>query len=131
MSLINTGLPVVGPLLRNGDDPANNYSNYHFITDDNGYYKHSPLYFDILNRTVKGLIEVEVIHCTYLVHKNVLDFVNYDDGSGRYEYVIFSDVLRKSGVPQYLDNRRHYGKLTFCDTEEEFKAKNITADNLT
>jgi hypothetical protein len=124
--LLNSGLPVIGPLLRNGDDPMSNYSNYHYVTDENGYYKYSSLYFDILNQTIKGLIEVEVIHCTYLVRNEFLDFICYDDGSGRYEYVILSDTLRKSGIPQYIDNRCIYGKITFCDTEEEFKSKNIT-----
>ena len=103
-----------------------NYSNYHFVTDENGYYKYSTLYFDILNQTIKGLIEVEVIHCTYLVRKEILEYTSYIDGSGRYDYVIFSDTLRKLGIPQYIDNRRIYGKLTFCDTEEDFKSKNIT-----
>jgi hypothetical protein len=124
-TLFNTGLPVIGPLLRNGDDPLSNYSNYHYVTDENGYYKYSPLYFDILTQTIKGLIEVEVIHCTYLVRNEILDLVSYIDGSGRYEYVIFSDTLRKLGIPQYIDNRRIYGKLTFCDTTEDFKSKNI------
>lgn len=123
--LLNTGLPVVGPLLKNGDDPLSLYSNYHYVTDENGYYKHSNLYFDILYQTIKGLIEVEVIHCTYLIRNDFLDFVSYIDGSGRHEYVIFSDALRKSGIPQYIDNRHNYGKLTFCNTEEEFKSKNI------
>lgn len=123
--LLKTGLPVIGPLLRNGDDPLSNYANYHFVTDENGYYKHSGLYFDILNQTIKGLIEVEVIHCTYLIRNEVLDFASYIDGTGRYDYVMFSDTLRKSGIPQYIDNRRHYGTLTFCDTEAEFKMKNI------
>jgi len=123
--LLNTGLPVIGPLLRNGDDPSSNYSNYHFVTDENGYYRHSTLYYDILNQTIKGLIEVEVIHCTYLVREEVLDFVRYDDGSYRFDYVMFSDNLRKLGIPQYIDNRRLYGKLTFCDTENEFNSKNI------
>ncbi|MBO1626016.1 hypothetical protein [Bacillus arachidis] len=124
--LLNTGLPVVGPMLRNGDDPLSNYSNYHYETDKNGYWKYSGMYPEILNRTVKGLIEVEVIHCTYLVRNEVLDFVSYEDGSGRYEYVIFSYTLKDLGIPQYIDNRRNYGKLTFCDTEEDFKSKNIT-----
>ncbi|QJD85638.1 glycosyltransferase family 2 protein [Cohnella herbarum] len=124
--LLHTRLPVVGPLLRNGDDPLSNYSNYHYDTDENGYYKYSSLYFDVLWKSIKGLIEVGVIHCTYLVRNEVLDVVKYDDGSGRYEYVIFSDTLRKSGIPQYIDNRREYGKLTFCNTEEEFGLKNIT-----
>ncbi|SHJ04626.1 glycosyltransferase family 2 protein [Propionispora hippei] len=123
--LLATGLPVVGPLLRNGDDPLSLYANYHFVTDDNGYYRHSPLYHEILNQTIKGLIQVEVIHCTYLVRREVLPVVNYNDGSGRYDYVIFSDTLRKANVPQYIDNRRVYGLLTFSDTAEEFKAKQI------
>jgi hypothetical protein len=124
--LLNTGLPVIGPLLRNGDDPASLYSNYHYITDENGYYKDSKLYFEVFYQTIKGLIEVEVIHCTYLIRNDVLDFVSYDDNSSRHEYVIFSDTLRKSGIPQYIDNRHVYGKLTFCNTEEEFESKNIT-----
>jgi hypothetical protein len=111
--LLHTGLPVVGPLLRNGDDPNSYYSNYHYLTDENGYYKDSNYYYEILYGKIKGLIEVEVIHCTYLVRNIVLDKVCYDDGSGRYEYAIFSDMLRKSGIPQYIDNRHEYGKLTF------------------
>jgi hypothetical protein len=130
-TLVKTGLPVVAPLLRNGDLPWHPYSNYHFIADENGYYKEVSLYHDILHHKVKGLIEVEVVHCTYFIRQEVLEYVNYDDGSGRFEYVIFSDVLRKWGIPQYLDNRRIYGKLTFADTEEDFKAKNINVDNLT
>lgn len=69
---------------------------------------------------------MEVIHCTYLVRNEVLDYVSYIDGSGRYDYVICSDTLRKAGIPQYIDNRRDYGKLTFCDTVEDFNSKNIS-----
>lgn len=123
--LLKTGLPVIGPLLRNGDDQSSNYANYHFVTDENGYYRYSPLYFEILNRTIKGLIEVEVIHCTYLIRQEVLNYAMYIDGTGRYDYVMFSDGLRKSGIPQYIDNRRFYGTLTFCDTAEQFQATNI------
>lgn len=124
--LFNTGLPVIGPFLRNCDNPLSCYSNYHFLADENGYYKHSDFYFHIFNQTVKGLIEVEVIHCTYLVRHEVLNTVSYIDGSGRYDYVIFSDTLRKAGISQYIDNRRVYGKLTFCDTEEELSTKDVS-----
>lgn len=125
-AMLDTGLPVVGPLLRNGDDPANPYSNYHHATDANGYFLNTTQYFDILHGRVTGLIQVNVVHCTYLVRREFLDFVRYDDESGRYEYVIFSETLRKAGVLQYIDNRREYGKLTFCDTKEEFEEKQIT-----
>ncbi|TBL77278.1 glycosyltransferase family 2 protein [Paenibacillus thalictri] len=130
-ALLATGLPVVGPMLRNGDNPLSLYSNYHFVTDENGYYRHHDLYYALFNLSIKGLIEVEVVHCTYLVRSDVLQHVRYIDGTARFDYVMFSDNLRKLGIPQYLDNRRPYGKLTFCDTEEEFKSKNITFDTLT
>lgn len=125
-TLLHTNLPVVGPLLRNGDNLLSYYSNFHYVTDENGYFKDSDVYFDILFQKFKGLIEVEVIHCTYLARKEVLDRATYEDGSGRFDYVIFSHSLRKAGIPQYIDNRRDYGKLTFCDTEEDFLSKNIT-----
>ncbi len=129
-TLMNTGLPVVGPLLRNGDDMKSFYANYHHLTDSNGYYKSSPQYYDILYQKAKGLIQVDVIHCTYLVRREVLEHASYIDGSGRYDYVIFSDTLRKKSIPQYIDNRRLYGKLTFCDTAEDFATKGITAETL-
>ncbi|HEY5563677.1 MAG TPA: hypothetical protein VIK72_18305 [Clostridiaceae bacterium] len=69
--LLKTGLPVIGPFLRNGDNLLSYYSNYHFICDKNGYYEDSSLYYDIFNHTIKGLIEVEVIHCTYLIQNQV------------------------------------------------------------
>lgn len=128
--LLNTGLPVIGPLLRNADNPLSNYANFHYLTDEQGYYKYAPLYFEILYQTIKGLIEVEVIHCTYLVRNEVLNAVSYIDGSNRYDYVIFSDTLRKAGIPQYIDNRRNYGKLTFCNTEEELQVINLTLATL-
>ena len=66
------------------------------------------------------MIEVPVVHCTYFVKNEVLPSVVYDDNSGRYEYVIFSDSLRKAGIPQYIDNRLDYGLLTFCRNAEDF-----------
>lgn len=123
-TLLKTNLSVIGPMLRNTDSPTSLYANYHFVVDGNGYYKNHPLYFDILYKNIKGIIEVEVIHTTYLVRNEVLDKVTYEDQSGRFDYVIFSDSLRKAGIPQYLDNRKYYGFLTFCDTVEDFVEKN-------
>ncbi len=127
-TLLETGLPVVGPLLKNGDDPASLYSNYHNIADENGYFQSSKEYYEIFYQTIKGLIQVDVVHCTYLVRHEVLDKVRYDDGSSRFEYVIFSDTLRKLGIAQYLDNRRLYGKLTFCDTPQALAEKFLGSD---
>lgn len=119
--MVKTNLPMVAPLLRTADPRP--YANYHAAIDENGYYAHADHYYDVLHRRVKGLIEMPVIHCTYLVRREVLDQMKYDDGSGRYEYVIFSDNARKQGITQYLDNRKMYGRITFAESAEELAAE--------
>lgn len=123
--LLHTQLPVVGPLLKNGDTPGSFYANFHFVTDPNGYFAHSEHYYSIFNQQIKGLIEVEVIHCTYFIRYDVLDTICYDDKSGRYEYVIFSHTLRKAHIPQYIDNRFYYGCLTFSVSASDFIEENF------
>lgn len=111
------GLGVVAPMLVT----QSAYSNYHSSVDANGYLKSDDRYMPILMRQQKGCIEVPVVHCTYFIANHVLNEVVYDDESYRYEYVIFSDVLRKKGIPQYIDNRKDYGCITFAVTKEEFE----------
>lgn len=127
--LLATHLPVVGPLLSVAEAPLSLYSNYHNMVHEDGYFKSNDMYFNYLYQHVKGLVEVDVIHCTYLLRREILEYVQYEDGSNRYEYVIMSDGLRKAGIPQYLDTRTKKGKLTFCDTEEQFNAVHLTADD--
>ena len=109
-------LGVVAPMLVT----KTAYSNFHYDVDGNGYLKDHPNYLQVLNRQLSGCVDVAVVHCTYFVANHLLYYVSYDDKSARYEYVIFSDVLRKRKIPQYLDNRQYYGFLTFADTEAEF-----------
>jgi hypothetical protein len=110
-------LGVVAPML---DDSKGGYSNYHYTVDGRGYFLNSELYNAVRTRAVKGFINVAVVHCTYYIEWAKLDDVCYDDGSGRYEYVIFSDCLRKKGIAQYLDNRRPYGFISFAEGKEDF-----------
>ena len=111
-------LGVVAPML----DSKTAYSNYHYTVDANGYFADSEMYRSLRYRRVKGIIDVAVVHCTYYVAHEFLDSVCYDDGTGRYEYVIFSDGLRKKGVPQFLDNRRRYGFVSFAENRDDFLA---------
>lgn len=110
--LVDLGLPVVAPLLRSvsARDP---YSNYHAEIDANGYYRSCDQYDWVLNRWVRGIFEMPVVHCTYLVRRDVIDRLTYTDASKRHEYVIFSDSARRAGIPQYFDNRRIYGYIAF------------------
>lgn len=117
-AMVKTNLPIVAPFL--WCSQRSYYSNYHYEIDENGYYLGCSLYYDVLNQSVKGLIDVPVVHCAYFIRHDVLDKIYYDDESWRYEYVIFSDSARKQNIPQYIDNRTIYGYLTFAETKQEF-----------
>lgn len=115
--LLGVNLPVVAPLLKLSDIAF--YSNYHSAVDEHGYLKHCNEYFTILDQRIKGLIEVPVVHCAYFIRYEYLPCVLYDDNSYRYEYVIFSDFLRRQNVAQYIDNRDMYGYVSFAQTDEQ------------
>jgi hypothetical protein len=110
-------LGMISPLL---DTPIR-ASNLHHCADPNGYYKECAEYNCIRYKTVRGLIEVEVAHMTYLIPNWVLPFVKYIDGSNRYEYVVISDWLRKSGIKQYMDSTIDYGFLYGLFQGDDFK----------
>jgi hypothetical protein len=111
---------VIGPMLKS----KTVYSNYHYEVDPNGYTQLGhPMYYKLLYKEIKGVTAVKVIHCTYFINNNILKEIAYSDGSGRHEYVIFSDILRKKQIEQYLDNREEYGFLTFAETAEELAAE--------
>lgn len=124
-SMVNTNLPIVAPFLRCYEYEKRFYSNYHDAIDVNGYYIPSVFYYEILDQKVRGIIEVSVVHCTYFIRHDVLDKICYDDESWRYEYVIFSDSARKQNIPQYIDNRKIYGYISFAETTEEFEKEGI------
>jgi hypothetical protein len=116
-SLLKFNVPIISPMLVS--DQSNYYSNFHYEVDDNGYLAPDNKYYDIFARGIKGAIQVKVVHCTYLVKVEYIDKLVYDDGSGRYEYVIFSDSARKNNIPQYIDNTEMYGLITFKTKPEE------------
>lgn len=115
--LVALRLPIVAPLLHH-EQAGHRYSNYHFKADRRGYYLDCPEYDYVLTGKIRGVIEVDVVHCTYLVRADVTDRLSYIDASGRHEYVVFSESARLSGVPQYLDNRQVYGYLSLTESSE-------------
>ena len=122
--LVALNVPIAAPLLRS-IDPGKFYANYHAEIDAHGYYKECDQYHWILKRWVRGVLEVPVVHCTYLIRADVLNQLTYEDDTGRFEYVIFSDSARKSQVPQYLDNRQVYGYITFVDGHDQHVADGV------
>lgn len=125
--IIILNLPIVGPMLQkiNEDGGMAMYASFHYAHDDNGYYKDHPHYNPIVNREMKGLFEVSVVHCTYAIRADVIPLLSYIDNSGRLEYVVFSDSARKARVKQYIDNRSSYGVLTMENAVDKIPFLNI------
>lgn len=119
-AISSVNLPIVAPLLVHG---TTLYSNYHAAIDEYGYYRDSPYYLPLLGQEIKGLVQVPVVHCTYFVRYDVLPWLTYEDNTGRYEYVIFSDSARQNNIPQYIDTRDAYGYLTNADTSTDLCAE--------
>jgi glycosyltransferase involved in cell wall biosynthesis len=113
--LVALNLPIVAPFLRSIGS-SDFYSNYHAEIDADGYYKECDQYSWILNRWVRGVLEMPVTCCTYLIRADVLNDLTYEDETSRREYVVFSESARKRGVVQYLDNRQVYGYVTFGES---------------
>jgi len=117
--LVACNLPVVAPYLRCVDVEQPAYTNMHIVANERGYYLEDPRHYQVWRQEVRGLLVSDVVHCTYLIHSDVLDKVEYLDGTDDYEYVIFSRTLRELGVPQYFDNREVYGYLSLRERVEE------------
>jgi Glycosyl transferase family 2 len=113
-TMVGINLPVVAPLVRYamGSKAHEMYANYHLLANVRGYYLDDIRYYQVLRQEIKGLIVCDVVHCTYLIRRDVFEDINYLDGTDDYEYVIFSRNLREAGIPQYLDNREVYGYLS-------------------
>lgn len=111
--LLRCGAPIAAPMLEPLPHEGNGYSNFFTAVDANGYFAGSPLYDQIRYCHVTGAFEVPVVHCTYLVEKSVIcdKKVTYLDGSNRYDFVVFADSARKSGVKMWILNDQHYGFL--------------------
>lgn len=117
-AMVKTNLPIVAPFLRMQTNAL--YSNYHSAVDGNGYLLITPLYYNLIDQQIRGLIEVPVVHSAYFIRNEFLDQLSYNDDSGRYEYVIFSHSARRKNIPQYLDNRQLYGRISFAENAAKF-----------
>ena len=120
LEMSKTGLPVVGPMLT---VDKGIYSNYHNKVTLNGYFMENPEYYLLYERKCRGLIMVDVINSCYYIRHRYLKYADYitRSCSEDHEYAAFSRNLRKAHVDQYLDNRKPYGYISFCDQRESFQ----------
>ena len=113
-------MPIVSPLLRTAECLDSSYGNFHAEVDRQGYRKGCDVEDAIISGRLRGLIEVPVAHCSYLIRADVLPSLRCSpDGTDRHEYVLLSESARAAGVGQYLDCRRDWGFLTRLTEESE------------
>ena len=131
-SLVGLNLEIVAPLLHNarsteakeqGLGSGDAYSNFHCDIDEIGAYRHSQNYLPILNRDIIGIHLVPLVHCTYLVRRNIIPHLDYLLNSSNYEYRNFSISAVNNSIHQYLDNRKVYGYLSLLDDAETSREK--------
>jgi len=124
-SLIDLDKPVVAPLLKmvipkNPTLYENSlYSTFHDkVHRSNGAFIMTNRLRQIVSGSVKGVFEVDLVHCTYLVRNDVFQLIDYLHQKNNYEYRNFALSLRKNGIKQYIDAREVYGFLTLSESVE-------------
>lgn len=115
--LVSKNKPIIAPLLKSIPEPGDVYSNYFCAVSSSGYYENHPDYMKILSETEKGTFNVPVVHCTYLIQRDVLPLLSYIDGTEDYEFVIFSREARKKQIPQFICNEQPFGSLLHFKTD--------------
>lgn len=110
-SLIAHNKPIIAPMLKAIPETNDPYSNYFCAISPRGYYRKHRDYLSILHRHKIGVFQVPLVHCTYLIQSQYIDYLNYSDGSDDYEFVIFSRIARNNCINQYICNDQNYGTL--------------------
>jgi GR25 family glycosyltransferase involved in LPS biosynthesis len=118
-TMCESGYDAIAPVLTT----SRYYSNFHFKADKDGYMDQTWCDSAMPELKLRGIVECDTIHCTYFLSHDVLKYAIYDDGTGRYEYAILADQLRKAKIAQYMDNRVDYGRLTLADDLKALEAE--------
>jgi len=107
--LIEKNRPIIAPMLTSASNDL--YSNFFCAVSSNGYFASHPDYERIVRKEKKGTFNVPVVHCTYLVRKDVFSQVSYIDGTDDFDFVIFARSARLNGIPQYICNEQKFGTI--------------------
>jgi Anp1 protein len=130
--------PIIAPLLVSIPESNDISSNFFYAVDENGYWKNDPEYYSILNCKKQGTFKVPVVHCTYLIKSEFLDKLNYDSGTGEWEFIVLSRNARQNGIDQYICNEKKFGtnihfkeKISLEEEKQRIKELPLSSFSLT
>lgn len=118
--LLSKRKPIIAPMLTDIPNTKSFNVNFFGAVDEDGYFENSDIYWNIFNHRTIGTIEVPLVHCTYLIDMKYVDHLTYGDGSGEYEFIVFSRSARENGISQYICNEQLFG--TSYAVPEELRA---------
>lgn len=111
---VGLNLPIVAPMLPKLDIPGR-YANFFARLAADGLLDPSgDGDVPIFERKITGLIQVPLVHCTYLVQASQIPKLRYLDPEATtctWEFVVFARSAREAQVQQYVDNRGYWGGL--------------------
>lgn len=129
-TLIKENKPIIAPMLVSIPEKGDRYSNFFCAIDNCGYYKHHQDYDAIFDRKYLGTFSVPVVHCTYLIKRQYIPLLNYQDDTNDYEFVIFSRIARQQGIKQYICNKKFFGYLVHFYNNVTLSQEKEILDNI-
>lgn len=112
ISLLSWKKLMVAPFLivpKDHEPKYNNWGNYFHKCNEWGFAGNSVHHLLIFQRKVTGLLKMDLVHCSYLIHTSILHKLKYTDSTENFEFIIFSRMLKFLKIDQYLDNTKIYG----------------------
>jgi len=114
--LVEKDKPIIAPFLYDIPERNDFFINSWFAVDERGYFREHPMQWELYFQKTRGTFEAALVHCAYLIQSEFLERLSYVDGTGDYEFIIFSRFARENGVGQYICNEEDFGvQFAFFD----------------
>ncbi|KAL5965614.1 Procollagen-lysine2-oxoglutarate 5-dioxygenase 1 [Taenia solium] len=107
--LVSTNRSVVAPLMTRHNTF---WSTFWGDIADDGSYKRSNDYFEIVERRKRGLWNVPLVGTTFLLSRWALSEITSDFIEEQFFYLSLTSTTTKRNVFMYVDNRVQFGRLT-------------------
>ncbi|VDK32100.1 unnamed protein product [Taenia asiatica] len=107
--LVSTNRSVVAPLMTRHNTF---WSTFWGDIADDGSYKRSNDYFEIVERRKRGLWNVPLVGTTFLLSRWALSEITSDFIEEQFFYLSLTSTTTKGNVFMYVDNRVQFGRLT-------------------
>ena len=124
LNLVSAHCPMVAPMLRRPyfeGEPVPLYSNFHSKISYDMFYEKDNYENLILERKIRGLFKVPLIHCTYLIRRDAANFLTYNDDFDDWEYKSLMKSAIQNNVETFIDNRYEYGVIAIDEPLEKIE----------